>query len=146
MSIETYVAPVLDSQLHDAPDRGILSISLHSAAMPQLYSLNAQPMEQVSTGLRRQYLIGTHMTFVKWTAKKGSAVPLTHHVNEQFTWIIEGACEVYSQGKKYLLRAGDVMLIPPNVPHEFLFVEDTIDIDIFAPGRQDWIDAATGSK
>ncbi len=42
--------------------------------------------------------------------------------------------------EKYILRAGDVMVIPPNVPHEFVFVEDTIDIDIFAPGRQDWLD------
>jgi hypothetical protein len=32
------------------------------------------------------------------------------------------------------------MIIPPNVPHEFIYTEDTIDIDIFAPGRQDWID------
>jgi quercetin dioxygenase-like cupin family protein len=38
------------------------------------------------------------------------------------------------------MKAGDVMIIPPNVPHEFIYTEDTIDIDIFAPGRQDWID------
>jgi hypothetical protein len=36
--------------------------------------------------------------------------------------------------------AGDIMIIPPNVPHEFTYLEDTIDIDIFAPGRQDWLD------
>lgn len=38
------------------------------------------------------------------------------------------------------MKAGDVMIIPPNVPHEFIYTEDTIDIDIFAPGRRDWID------
>ncbi len=49
----------------------------------------------------RQYLHGTNVTFVKWTAKKGAAVALTHHVNEQVTWITEGLVEVYSQARKY---------------------------------------------
>jgi quercetin dioxygenase-like cupin family protein len=77
---------------------------------------------------------------VKWTAKKGATVPLHHHANEQITWITEGAAEVYSQGRKYLLKAGDIMIFPPNVPHEFLFTADTIDIDIFSPPRQDWLE------
>jgi len=139
---QALIAPVLFSQISDAPERGLLPAGLHSAAAPELYALDAQPIEQVSSGLQRQYLNGTNMTFVKWIAKKGATVPLQHHVNEQFTWITQGACEVYSQGKKYWMKSGDVMLIPANIPHEFIFVEDTIDIDIFAPGRQDWIDAA----
>jgi quercetin dioxygenase-like cupin family protein len=97
-------------------------------------------MEKVNDLLYRQYLQGTSLTFVKWTAKKGGVVPLTHHINEQITWITEGLAEVYSQGRKYTMKAGDIMIIPPNVPHEFNFLEDTIDIDIFAPGRQDWLD------
>jgi ribosomal protein L16 Arg81 hydroxylase len=48
--------------------------------------------------------------------------------------------EVYSQGKKYVMHAGDIMIIPPNVPHEFRFIQDTIDIDIFSPRRQDWME------
>ena len=45
-----------------------------------------------------------------------------------------------AQGKKYVMHAGDIMIIPPNVPHEFRFTQDTIDIDIFSPQRQDWMD------
>ncbi len=75
--------------------------------------------------------------------KKGAVVPVHHHANEQITWIVAGEAEVYSQGKKYVMRAGDIMIIPPNVPHEFTFTEDTIDIDIFSPQRQDWIDGTT---
>ena len=108
--------------------------------MPNLYELNAQPVEAMSPLISRQYLHGAHSTFVKWRMKKGAVVPLHHHSNEQITWITEGACEVYSQGKKYLLGPGSLMIIPPNVPHEFHFTEDTIDIDIFSPQRQDWID------
>ncbi|HWL86534.1 MAG TPA: cupin domain-containing protein [Polyangiaceae bacterium] len=125
----------------DASGRGIVpNISAHSAMTPQLYELAAQPIEEISPGLQRQYLHGTRSTFVRWTAKKGAAVPLHHHENEQITWITKGACEVYSQGKRYVLKAGDIMIFPPNVPHEFVFTEDTIDVDVFTPQRQDWID------
>jgi len=135
------VAPQLVSQIEDAPARGILpNISLHLAGEAQLFHLDAQPIEKINDLLSRQYLYGTNATFVKWTAKKGAVVPLTHHVNEQITWITEGLAEVYSQERKYIMKAGDIMIIPPDVPHEFRFLEDTIDIDIFAPGRQDWID------
>jgi hypothetical protein len=34
------------------------------------------------------------------------------------------------------MKSGDSMIIPPDVPPEFIFLEDTIDIDIFAPGRK----------
>jgi unsaturated pyranuronate lyase len=141
MTTPPATAPTLLAQVSDAPGRGILpNVSQHTAAVPQLYELDAQPVEQLSALLQRQYLAGSNATFVKWTAKKGAVVPLHHHANEQITWITEGAAEVYSQGRKYFMKAGDIMVIPANVPHEFAFTEDTIDIDIFAPGRQDWLD------
>ena len=120
---EATVAPQLVSQIEDAPARGILpNISLHLAGEPQLFHLDVQPMEKVNDLLHRQYLYGTNVTFVKWTAKKGAVVLLTHHVNEQVTWITEGVAEVYSQGRKYIMKDGDIMIIPPNVPHEFIFL------------------------
>jgi quercetin dioxygenase-like cupin family protein len=135
------IAPVVQDQVSDAPGRGMMpNVSPHTAAAPQLYQLDAQPVEQVSALLQRQYLSGSNATFVKWIAKKGAVVPLHHHANEQITWITEGEAEVYSQGRKYLLKAGDIMIFPPNVPHEFVFTEDTIDIDIFSPPRQDWLE------
>jgi quercetin dioxygenase-like cupin family protein len=137
------IAPTLHAAPHvtEAPGRGIIpTVSQHTAAIPLLYQPDAQPMEQVSELLQRQYLTGAHATLVKWTAKKGATVPLHHHANEQITWITKGEAEVYSQGRKYLLKAGDIMIFPPNVPHEFLFTEDTIDIDIFSPPRQDWLE------
>ena len=100
------IAPALIAppQVTDAPSRGIdPNISGHIAALPNLYELDAQPVEELSPTISRQYLHGSHSTFVKWTMKKGAIVPLHHHVNEQITWITEGACEVYSQGKKFLL-------------------------------------------
>jgi len=124
-----------------APDQGLLpAISGHMAASPSLYRLDAQPIEQMSPLIQRQYIHGAQSTFVKWIVKKGAVVPLHHHANEQTTWIIEGEAEVYSQGQKYIVSAGDIIVFPPNVPHEFRFTKDTIDIDFFAPQRQDWMD------
>ena len=125
----------------EAPRRGIIpSVSGHMATLPMLYELDKQPIEQISPLVRRQFLSGAQTTFVKWTVKKGGTFALHHHAYEQITWIIEGRCDVYSQGKKFMMTAGTVLIIPPNVPHEFVCMEDTIDIDFFAPARQDWLE------
>ena len=135
------VAPELSTQISDAPGEGILpGISPHLAGQAQLFRLEDQPREQLTPLLQRQFLQGTNATFVKWTAKKGAVIPLHHHPNEQLTWFTAGRAEVFSQGRKYTVKAGDIMIIPPNVPHEFRFLDDSVDIDIFAPGRQDWLD------
>jgi quercetin dioxygenase-like cupin family protein len=126
-----------------APGKGVIpDVSAHTAALPVLYDLDNQPIEQISPLVQRQYLSGVQSTIVKWTVKAGGVFPLHHHLNEQITWITKGRCEVYSQGKQFVLTAGTVLVIPPNVPHEFKCTEDTIDIDFFAPQRQDWADGA----
>lgn len=123
-----------------APDRGVIPrISQHTTLGPSLYELDKQPIEQISPLIQRQYLTGAQSTIVKWTVKAGAVFPLHHHAYEQTTWIVSGRCDVFSQGKKYTMTAGMVMIFPPNVPHEFECSEDTIDIDFFAPQRQDWL-------
>ncbi|MGO4728330.1 MULTISPECIES: cupin domain-containing protein [unclassified Inquilinus] len=139
------VAPALSGPpaVLDAPGRGIQgSASGHSAILPTLYQLDAQPIEQISPLVQRQMLHGTQSTLVRWIVKKGGVFPLHHHSNEQITWITQGRCEVYSQGKEFVMTAGTVLVIPPNTPHEFVCTEDTVDIDFFSPQRQDWIDGA----
>jgi len=150
---QTTLAPSLTEapNVTEAPGRGMQNnVSNHTAATPTLYDLDSQPIEQISPLVQRQMLNGVQSTLVKWTVKKGGVFPLHHHVNEQITWITKGRCEVYSQGRKFVLNAGTVLVIPPNVPHEFTCTEDTIDIDFFAPQRQDWIDgvpsAAAGAR
>jgi quercetin dioxygenase-like cupin family protein len=112
----------------DAPGQGLIpSISSHTSSLPVLYDLGAQPAESVGPGLARQYLHGAGMTVSRWTMQKGTVVPVHHHLAEQATMMLEGAADVYSQGKKFVLRAGDIIIIPPNVPHEFRFTEDTME-------------------
>lgn len=114
-------------------------ISKHYFAQPSLYQLDNIVKEKISDKITRQYIMGSQSMMVKWTLLKGAVIPLQIHQSEQITWITKGSVKVLSQGKEYIVKAGGVLVIPPNVPHEFFALEDTIDIDFFAPEREDWI-------
>lgn len=117
----------------------IPAISNHYHALPLQYDFDKIPLEKLSNKISRQYILGANSMLVRWFLKKGAVIPLHHHVNEQITWITEGAVEVTSQNKSYIVKAGGVLVLPPHVPHGFVALEDTIDIDIFTPVREDWL-------
>ncbi len=118
------------------------AIAGHYAALPQVYNFDRSVVEKLSDKVMRQFVMGAGTMLVKWTFKKGGFIPLHFHHNEQVTWITEGKVRVRSQGKTFIIKAGEVIIFPPFVPHEFLALEDTIDIDFFTPVRTDWL---TGS-
>ncbi|RZU35467.1 cupin domain-containing protein [Edaphobacter modestus] len=97
-------------------------------------------VEELSPLIGRQFVVGKDVMVARVLLKKGANVPLHHHHNEQITYILEGALEFLIAGERIVVRAGEVLCIPPNVPHEANALEDTVDVDIFNPPRQDWID------
>lgn len=124
-----------------APNQGFIpNITDHYFSNPTFYRFESMPMEKMSDLISRQYIYASQSMLVKWYFKKGAEVPLHHHVNEQITWITKGSVKVFSQGREYIVKAGEVIVFPANVPHHFFALEDTIDIDFFTPARQDWID------
>jgi len=72
--------------------------------------------------------------------RKGCVVPEHSHPNEQIAFILEGALRFNFPGETHTVHAGEILVIPANVPHSAEALEDTIDFDLFAPPRQDWID------
>jgi quercetin dioxygenase-like cupin family protein len=72
--------------------------------------------------------------------KKGAQVPMHHHFHEQISHVVEGALNFTIDGKEVTVRAGDILTIPPDVPHQVIALEDSVALDIFNPPRQDWID------
>ena len=70
---------------------------------------------------------------------KGGVVPTHQHESEQLTYILEGALKLLVEGKEVVVRKGEVLLIPSNVPHSAVAMEDTVDLDIFSPIRMDWL-------
>ena len=93
--------------------------------------------------LDRRLITGDRMMLAHVYLKKGCIVPKHSHENEQLTYILEGALRFWigeDQKKEVVVSAGEVLHIPSNVPHKAEALEDTLDVDIFSPPRQDWLD------
>jgi quercetin dioxygenase-like cupin family protein len=95
--------------------------------------------EPLNPLIDREMLVGDKLMLARVIMKKGAHVPLHHHHNEQVTYILEGALKFAVDGKEIVVSAGEVHCIPPNMPHEAWALEDTIDLDVFDPPRQDWL-------
>ena len=101
------------------------------------------PVDQLTDSLGRRLITGQDMMLAHVYLKKGAVVPLHSHHNEQITYILEGALRFRvgeGDGEEVVVRAGEVLCIPSNVPHQAEALEDTLDVDIFSPPRQDWLD------
>lgn len=110
-----------------------------AAAGLQYLSWNDVELESMNPLLARQLIVGHQVMLARVLLKKGCIVPLHSHVNEQLSYILEGALKFYIDGKEIVVRAGEVLTIPPNMPHKAEAMEDTVDLDIFNPPRADWI-------
>lgn len=96
--------------------------------------------DQMNPLTTRQYIVGTNTMLARLVLKKGAHVPLHSHKHEQISHVVEGTLEFLLEGKSVLVRAGEVLCIPPHVPHAVNTLEDSVALDIFNPPRQDWID------
>ena len=101
--------------------------------------------EPVTDEIDRRIITGERMMLTHVYLKRGAVVPRHSHHNEQLTYILEGALRFWIGGdgpdaEAVDVRAGEVLLIPSNVPHKAEALEDTLDVDVFSPPRQDWLD------
>ena len=100
------------------------------------------PVEELNPLLQRQFIVGRDIMIARVLLKKGCIVPEHSHHNEQVTYILEGALKFWIGGQTIVVKAGEVLTIPPHLCHKAEALEDTVDLDVFTPPRQDWI---TGS-
>ena len=104
---------------------------------------NDMPIEALSDSLGRRLITGDRMMLAQVYLKKGSVVPRHFHENEQITYILEGGLRFWigaDESQVIDVMAGEVLHIPSNVPHKAEALEDTLDVDVFSPPRQDWLD------
>ena len=101
------------------------------------------PKERLNERLDRKLISGNRMMIAQVFLKTGCVVPAHHHENEQITYVLEGALR-FRLGEDLEdvvdVMAGDVLHIPSNCRHMAEALEDTLDVDIFSPPRQDWLD------
>jgi len=102
-------------------------------------SWESVPLEVMSDMISRKIVTGDKAMVAQVFLKKDAVVPEHHHDSEQITYILEGALKFEIEGKEIVVRKGEVLSIPSNVPHRAVALEDTVDLDIFSPIRTDWL-------
>jgi quercetin dioxygenase-like cupin family protein len=95
--------------------------------------------EQLSPLISRRLITGGQLMIAHVYLKKGAVVPEHAHHNEQLTYILEGALRFTIDGETIDVGAGEVLTIPAHVPHRAEALEDTLDVDVFTPPREDWL-------
>ncbi len=101
------------------------------------------PREQVTDLLDRKLITGDQIMLAHVFLKKGCVVQRHSHHNEQFTYVVNGALHFWigeDESEEIVVRSGEVLHLPSNVPHKAMALEDTLDMDVFTPPRQDWLD------
>ena len=107
------------------------------------YRWDEMPKESVSPMLDRRLVTGERIMLAHVYLKKGCIVPRHQHENEQITYILDGALRFWigeEETEEVVVRAGEVLHIPSNIWHKAEALEDTLDVDVFSPPRQDWLD------
>ena len=100
---------------------------------------NSVELEDLNPLLQRQMVWGQGVMLARILLKKGCVVPMHSHLNEQLTYILEGALKFLIDGREIVVNAGEVLTIPAHMPHQAEALADTVDLDIFHPPRADWI-------
>ena len=106
------------------------------------YRWDDMPKEEVNPGLSRRLVTGDRMMLAHVYLKKGCVVPRHNHENEQITYVVTGALHFWigeDESEQITIRAGEVLHLPSWVWHKAEALEDTLDVDIFSPPRQDWL-------
>lgn len=106
------------------------------------YRWDQLPSEKLKGAMSRRVVISERMMLGQVTFAKGDEVPRHAHENEQVTYVLKGALQLWIGADTetvVIVRAGELVVIPSNLPHRALALEDTLELDVFCPPRQDWL-------
>jgi quercetin dioxygenase-like cupin family protein len=107
------------------------------------YRWDDLPRETLKPDLGRRLISGERVMLAQVYLEQGCIVPKHSHDNEQLTWIVEGTLRLWlgedGDEEMFDVHAGEVLHIPSHVPHRAEALEDTLDVDIFSPPREDWL-------
>ena len=114
---------------------------MSSGARAEFFRWDDLPWESLNPQLDRRLVTAERMMLAHVFLKKGCVVPRHTHENEQVTYILEGALKFWlgDEAEERIVRKGEVLVIPSNLPHKAEALEDTLDLDVFSPPRQDWL-------
>ena len=109
-------------------------------AAVSLYRWDEIALEKVTDMISRKIVTGEREMLAQIYLKKGCVVPMHSHESEQMTYILQGALKFLIGGEEIIVREGEVLHIPSWVEHQAEPLDDTFELDVFSPIRQDWLD------
>ncbi|MGB6934131.1 MAG: cupin domain-containing protein [Acidobacteriaceae bacterium] len=115
------------------------TITDRASSKLQHIRLQDMAVEHLNPLIDRQFVAGERSMLARIILRKGSIVPQHSHDNEQITYVLEGTLKFVIEGRELIVRSGEILVIPSNLPHSAEALEDAVDLDIFCPPREDWI-------
>jgi quercetin dioxygenase-like cupin family protein len=106
----------------------------------RLYRWDEIELEKVTEMISRKFVTGAREMLAQVYLKKGALVPMHSHESEQITYVLQGALKFLVGGEELVVREGEVLTIPSWVEHQAEALDDTFELDLFSPIRQDWLD------
>ena len=100
-------------------------------------------LEKITEMISQKIVAGEREMLAQIYLKRGTLVPMHAHESEQMTYILQGAMKFVVDGEEITVREGEVLHIPPWIPHQAEALDDTFELDVFSPVRADWV-ARTG--
>lgn len=109
-------------------------------AKHQYIPFKKMSFQKINEQVERKMAVGKNAMVLEHRVKKGFVSQKNEtHINEQFTYVLEGKLQVETGGEVLILEAGDMIIIPPNQPHTLTVLEDVRILDVFSPVRKEWL-------
>lgn len=105
-----------------------------------LYRWDEIALDKVTEMISRKIVTGAREMLAQVYLKKGALVPMHAHESEQMTYVLQGALKFLIGGEEITVREGEVLHIPSGVEHQAEALDDTFELDVYSPIRQDWLD------
>lgn len=100
---------------------------------------NQLPIDRPMAQIERRRVIGTNMMVSRVELTKGFTVPTHQHANEQIAMVMSGRLKfgLGAEGsvarREVVVSAGELVHLPPDVPHSAEALEDSVVLDLFSP-------------
>jgi len=101
-------------------------------------NINDIPEKEIIPGYFLKLVHTENVTIAYWRILKNMAMPEHAHPNEQTTNIIEGEFEIIINNQHRIIKSGDIVVIPKDIPHSGKALTDCKIIDVFYPLRNDY--------
>jgi quercetin dioxygenase-like cupin family protein len=137
--MEGFLYATIDDSRVSVEDSPARDLKPKEDIMPVASPWEKYETEKLSPVITRNMASGEDATIARVLIARGGIVPRHSHRSEQYTMVLSGALKFFFDDGETVVHPGEILLIPADVPHSAEALEDTVDIDFFAPRREDWI-------